>query len=225
MYHRILNLVDLLKKKSFFLFGPRSTGKTTLIKNQLPNAKIYDLLDAEVFRRLLKRPSLLEEENQNSKQLIVIDEIQKLPSLLDEVHRLIFKRNFRFLLTGSSARKLKKGAANLLAGRAWETQLFPLTSPEIPHFNLITYLNDGGLPHVYGSPNAQEELNSYVSTYLYEEIQAEAITRNISAFSEFLDLIALSNGQEINFESLSNDCQTSASTIKNYLSILEDTLL
>lgn len=225
MYQRLLNLNKLIQKKSFFLFGPRSTGKTTLIQTQLPQAKLYDLLNAEDFRRLLRRPTLIEEENQNTQQPIIIDEIQKLPILLDEVHRLISKKNYRFILTGSNARKLKKGAANLLAGRAWKAELFPLTSQEIPDFNLLTYLNDGGLPHIYGNQDAQEELNSYVSTYLYEEIQAEAATRNVSAFSEFLDLIALTNGQEINFESLASDCQVSASTVKNYLSILEDTLL
>lgn len=225
MYQRLLNIGHLLKKKSFFLFGPRSTGKTTLITTQLPQATVYDLLDADVFRRLLQRPSLIEEENRDAHQPIIIDEIQKLPQLLDEVHRLIFRKNLRFLLTGSSARKLKKGGVNLLAGRAWQAELFPLTSQEIPHFNLLTYLNDGGLPHIYGNEDSQEELNSYVSTYLYEEIQAEAATRNISAFSEFLDLIALTNGCEINFESLASDCQVSPSTIKNYLAIIEDTLL
>jgi predicted AAA+ superfamily ATPase len=130
-----------------------------------------------------------------------------------------------FLLTGSSARKLRKGGANLLAGRAWQAELFPLTSQEIPNFDLMTYLNHGGLPQVYGSRHAKEELHSYVSTYLQEEIHVEAVTRNISAFAEFLDIIAISNGKEINFESLASDCQVSASTIKNYISILEDTLL
>ncbi len=225
MYQRMINLESLLNKKSFFLFGPRSTGKTTLIENQLNNCTIYDLLDAEVYRRLLKRPKLIDEEAQDPNKIIVIDEVQKFPSILDEVHRLIQKRNLRFLLTGSSARKLKRGAANLLAGRAWRADLFPLSFSEIPNFDLLGYLNTGGLPHIYNNPEAEEELESYVGTYLKEEIQAEALTRNIGAFAEFLDTIALSNGKEINYESLASDCQVSTSTLKNYIQVLEDTLI
>jgi uncharacterized protein len=225
IYQRFLKLPDLIEKKSFFLFGPRATGKTTLIKTQLKGAKIYDLLDAEIYNRLLRRPKILEEEIEDLKQIIVIDEVQKLPHILDEVHRLIAEKNVRFLLTGSSARKLKRGGANLLAGRAWEAQLFSLSSIEIKNFDLLRYLNRGGLPQVYHSNDYQEELNSYVHTYLREEIQAEAVTRNVQAFAEFLDTIALSNGQEINYQSLASDCQVSTSTLKNYLQILTDTLL
>ena len=225
-YKRKLQLTALLKKKSFFLFGPRSTGKTTLIQKNLKNAKIYNLLDSETYKRLIKRPKLLEEENTNTKnKIIVIDEIQKQVHLLDEVHRLIQKKNYRFLLTGSSARKLKKGHSNLLAGRAWQAQLFPLSWIEISHFNLMQYLNQGGLPMVYNSSYYKEELNAYVNLYLREEIQNEALTRNVQAFAEFLDLIALSNGQEINYESFSKDLQISTSTFKNYVEILNDTLL
>ena len=224
LYKRKLNLKDLLNKKSFFLFGPRSTGKTTLIQQSLKNAKLYNLLDSNIYTRLLKNPKLLEEENTKNK-IIVIDEIQKQVSLLDEVHRLIQQKNYRFLLTGSSARKLKKGQSNLLAGRAWLANLFPLSWVEIPKFNLIKYLNQGGLPMVYNSKHHEEELNSYVSLYLREEIQNEALTRNVQAFAEFLDLIALSNGQEINYESFSRDLQVSPGTLKNYIEILNDTLL
>lgn len=224
-YTRILNLPTLLQKKSFFLFGPRSTGKTTLIHQQLPDAKVYDLLDAEVFARLVRRPKLLLEENPASSPIIAIDEIQKLPSLLDEIHRLIAHDNRRFLLTGSSARKLKRGAANLLAGRAWQAALFALTWREIPQFDLLTYLNRGGLPHIYDSPDAGEELDSYVSLYLQEEIQAEALTRNIQGFAQFLDAIALFNGEEINYQSLASDCGVPARTLKNYVGILQDTLI
>ena len=225
MYQRIINLKTLLNKKSFFLFGPRATGKTTLIEQQLESCTIYDLLDSDVYRRLLKRPKLIEEEARDPKKIIVIDEVQKLPSILDEVHRLIQKRKFRFLLTGSSARKLKRGAANLLAGRAWEAGLFPLSFSEIPDFDLLTYLNSGGLPQIYDNPEVEEELESYVGTYLKEEIQAEALTRNIGAFAEFLDVIALTNGKEINYESLACNCQISPSTLKNYIQVLEDTLI
>lgn len=225
MYPRILNLSSLLEKKSFFFFGPRSTGKTTMIECQLPEARVYDLLDAEVFRRLVKRPRLIEEELNSYNTIVVIDEIQKYPPLLDEVHRLIQKRGVRFLLTGSSARKLKRRGVNLLAGRAWEARLFPLVSREIPDFDLLRYLNRGGLPPMYGSLDFREELRSYVDTYLREEVQAEAVSRNIQAFAEFLDVIALANGQEINLESLASDCQVSPGTIRNYLQVLEDTLL
>lgn len=222
---RMLNLTDLLKAKSFFLFGPRSTGKTTLLRRQLPSARVYDLLDSRTFSRLLKDPHLIEEENPQPDYPIVIDEIQKLPALLDEVHRLIMHHNTRFLLTGSSARKLKRGAANLLAGRAWIAELFPLTYQEIDEFNLVRYLNRGGLPQVYFSDTPSEELESYVSLYLKEEIQAESLTRNLPAFAAFLDAIALSNGEEINLESFASDCGVSPMTVKNYIQILEDTLV
>lgn len=224
-YKRQLNLQRLLEPKSFFLFGPRSTGKTTLIKEQLTNARVYDLLDAEVYQNLLKRPKIIDEETLDSKQIIVIDEVQRIPTILNEVQRLITNKGLKFLLTGSSARKLKRGGANLLAGRAWEANLFPLCYPEIKDFNLLQYLNNGGLPQVYGSSYPEEELASYVGTYLREEIQAEAVTRNVQAFAEFLDSIALANGQEINYQSLASDCQVSPSTLKNYIQILEDTLI
>ena len=223
-YKRNINLAQLIKKKSFFLFGPRSTGKTTLIHQSFPKSKVYNLLDSRVYKKLIKRPEILEEENKTN-TLIIIDEIQKIPSLLNEIHRLIYTKGQKFLLTGSSARKLKKRGVNLLAGRAWSASLFPLTWSEIPKFNLIQYLNRGGLPDIYNNPHYKEELEAYVSLYLKEEIKNEALTRNVQAFSEFLDLTALSNGQEINYEGFSKDLQVSPSTLKNYIEILDDTLL
>jgi uncharacterized protein len=228
MFSRILNLPHLLELKSFFLFGPRSTGKTSLIHHQLHDAIVYDLLDAEVFNSLVKRPKVLEERilaDKSAAPLLVLDEVQKLPSLLDEVQRLITKYNATFLLTGSSARKIRRGGANLLAGRAWQAEMFPLVSKEIANFDLLTYLNTGGLPDIYAKKLAGEELRSYVYTYLKEEVQAEALVRNLSAFSFFLDAIALSNGTEINYVSLSSDCGVSPATLKNYIEILSDTLL
>lgn len=224
-FPRKLNISGLLGKKSMFLFGPRATGKSTLIRDQLPDARVYDLLDTEVFRRLLARPKILDEETVDPSQIIVIDEIQKLPLLLDEVHRLIEKRKIKFLLTGSSARKLRRGGANLLAGRAWESRLFPLVSAEIPQFDLLTYINSSGLPAIYNNSDAAEELAAYVGTYLTEEIQAEAVTKNLAAFAEFLSLSSLSNGQEINFESMASDCAVSPSTLKSYFQVLDDTLI
>lgn len=160
-----------------------------------------------------------------TKPVVVIDEVQKLPEILDEVHRLIEGKRQRFLLTGSSARKLKRGGANLLAGRAWWAELFPLTSREIPDFDLLTYLNRGGLPAIYPSDDSYEELRAYAALYLKEEIQNEALTRKIAQFSEFLELIALSNGEEISYQSIAGDCGVSANSVKNYVQILEDTLL
>lgn len=226
-FKRVLNLPNLLKNKSFFLFGPRATGKTSLFNAQLGNAKVFDLLDAEVYNQLLRRPKIIEEalRSDAGEQIVVIDEVQKLPAVLDEVHRILSKHPVRFLLTGSSARKLRHGGANLLAGRAWQAELFALCSQEIPNFDLMTYLNTGGLPAIYGNPLAHEELRGYVGTYLKEEIQAEALTRNLPAFAAFLDAMALCNGHEINFESLASDCGVSPMTLKNYISILDDTLI
>jgi len=224
VYARRLDLAGLLRKKSVFLLGPRSTGKSTLIGQQLPEARTYDLLDADVFNRLLREPRLLAEENERN-VIIAIDVIQTLPQLLDEVHRLIERDKRRFVLTGSSARKLKRGASNLLAGRAWETRLFPLTFGELPRFDLTRYLNRGGLPQVYDSDDFAEELKSYSNLYLREEIQAEGLTRNLPAFARFLDAIALSNGEELSYQGLASDCGLPASTVVNYVQILDDTLL
>lgn len=223
MYKRILDLNNLLKKKSFFLFGPRGTGKTTLIRQTLSDAFVIDLLEIKTYREYLKNPSIISE--QTLRPIVVIDEVQKLPEILDEVHRLIEARELTFLLTGSSARKLKRGGANLLAGRAWWAELFPLTSREIPDFDLITYLNRGGLPSVYPSSDYVEELRAYTAMYLKEEVQNEALTRKIVHFSEFLDLIALSNGQEISYQSFAGDCGISANSVKNFIQVLEDTLV
>jgi len=230
-FNRALDLLGLLQKKSLFLLGPRATGKSFLIKQQLASdAVVLNLLDAELFLRLSAHPHDLESlirgqlEIKQSK-FIVIDEIQKIPLLLDEVHRLIEDYQWRFLLTGSSARKLKRGHANLLAGRAWTAHLFPLTFAEIPDFSLDHYLRYGGLPFIYQSQYPEEDLQAYIQTYLYEEIQAESIVRKLPAFSRFLQAAALSNGQLLNFAKISSDTGIAASTIREYYHILEDTLL
>lgn len=224
-FSRILDLPEMLKSSSYFLFGPRSTGKTFLIRERLPSAKVYDLLDSDVFARLARRPKLISEETLPSESIIVIDEIQKLPSLLDEVQRLIETRGMRFLLTGSSARKLRRGGVNLLGGRAREARLHPLCSREIPDFDLLTYLNRGGIPRILSSAEPHEDLRSYANLYLREEIQAEALVRRVEQFARFLDVAALQNGEEINYQNLSSDCGVPARTLCNYLQILEDTLL
>lgn len=224
MYKRVLNLANLLNKRSYFLLGPRGTGKSTLIEQTLPHAKIYDLLDASVFQRLIRDPTLIQQET-TPETLVVIDEVQKLPELLDEVHRLITKRKQTFLLTGSSARKLKRGGANLLAGRAFHASLFPLTSQEITDFSLLSYINTTGLPEFYNHADVHEYLNAYVGTYLQEEIKAEALTRNLAGFSRFLEVIALSNGEEINYANIASDCGVAARTLESYFGILNDTLI
>lgn len=222
---RLLSLAYLLNKRSFFLFGARGTGKTTLIRNTLPSLPRYDLLHAPTFAALSRRPELIGEEHTDPAVPVVIDEIQKLPQLLDEVHRLIEERGMRFLLTGSSARKLKRGGANLLAGRAWEARLFPLVSAELVDFDLGRYLARGGLPAVWFSDEPWEELRAYVGTYLKEEVMAEALVRRINTFSAFLELCALRCSEEINFEAFGSDLGISGKSVRNFFEVLEDTLV
>lgn len=228
MYTRLLNLSTLLQKKSFFLFGPRATGKTFLIRQQLhQSAVIIDLLRSEFYLHLTAQPHALESiiDSYPNAAYIVIDEVQRIPILLNEVHRLIESRQLTFLLTGSSARSLRRHHVNLLAGRAWEAHLFPLTSIEIPNFNVLRYVQWGGLPAVYGSQYPAEELHAYVNTYLKEEIQAESLVRKIPSFSRFLQLAALTSGHILNFSSVANDTGVPISTVREYYHILEDTFL
>lgn len=224
---RALDLRRLLAKKSFFLFGPRATGKSTLIRQQLGReAFVIDLLDSRNYLRLSASPSDLEAMIAASDSaLVVIDEVQRIPELLNEVHRLIESKQLRFLLTGSSARKLRRGQANLLAGRVWEARLFPLIHREIPDFDLDRYLLYGGLPMVWLSAEPAEELDAYVHTYLTEEIMAEGLVRKLPPFSRFLRAMALSNGEMLNFAKLANDCQVPPSTVAEYAALLEDTLV
>lgn len=225
--HRSLDLDSLLTKKSHFLLGPRGTGKTKLIQHSIAKkATIIDLLDDDRYSRLLRRPALLSELLPRDTKWVVIDEVQKIPALLDEVHRLIEKNGFRFLLTGSSARKLKRGGANLLGGRAWEARLFGLSFHELgKSFDLTRYLNRGGLPSIYFSDFPEDELKNYIKLYLREEIQAEAIVKKLDHFVRFLDASALTNGREINFEAIGNDAGVPSRTVASYYEILEDTLL
>ncbi len=224
-YIRTLDLKTLLKKNSFFLLGPRGTGKSYWIKRSLLEAQVFDLLDDDVFEHLMRRPKALSEQIVNPKKLVVIDEIQKLPKLLDEVHRLIEEKGTRFLLTGSSARKLRHGGANLLAGRAWEANLFPLTFNEIPDFDLVRYLNRGGLPRVYASQDPKEELKAYVRVYLNEEVKAEALVRSYERFVRFLETMALTNGKELNYQHIASDSGVPPRTLEGYIEVLKDTLI
>ncbi|MDO9184069.1 MAG: AAA family ATPase [Bacteriovorax sp.] len=223
MYKRALDLKTALKEKSHFLFGPRATGKSSLVKEQLKKAQVFDLLDSDIYDRFLRRPKSLSEEIDND--LVVIDEIQKLPRLLDEVHRLIETKKIKFLLAGSSARKLKNGGANLLAGRARSLQMHPLAMKEITDFDLLKYLTVGGLPIIYQSKKPQLELKEYVQTYLKEEVQAEALVRNIDHFARFLDSFGALSGQELNYQKIADDAGVPVRTVASYVEILKDTLV
>jgi len=223
---RALDLGVLTAKKSHFLLGPRQTGKTTLLRHALPEARVYDLLDASLYLALSHRPSRLAEELGPKDQVVVIDEIQRLPELLNEVHRLIEERGVRFLLTGSSARKLRRGGVNLLGGRARTTHLHPLTCRELgAQFDLHRALAYGLLPSIYFSDDPRADLQAYTGSYLQQEILAEGVTRNLPAFSRFLRVAALCNGTIVNFTNVANDAQVARTTIYEYFGILQDTLL
>jgi predicted AAA+ superfamily ATPase len=223
---RDLDLAALLEKRSHFLLGPRQTGKTTMIRSQLPGAAVFDLLDSAMFLALSRDPGRLEQELASGTKLVAIDEIQRLPELLNEVHRLIEERGVRFLLTGSSARKLRRGGVNLLGGRARTRHLHPLTWLELgEHFQLARAIRAGTLPSIYFSEDPGADLAAYTGTYLQQEVVAEAATRNIPAFSRFLEVAAASNGTIINFTSVSNDAQVPRTTVYEYVEILRDTLL
>jgi len=219
-------------EETCFLWGARQTGKSTLLRTIFPDALRYDLLLSDTYRKLMQHPAIVREECEASgldgasqKTPIIIDAIQKIPDLLDEVHWLIENRNLRFILCGSSARKLKRGHANLLGGRALRLELYPLCYPEIPDFSLERALNQGLLPRHYLSHMSDRLLEAYVSDYLKEEIAVEALTRNIPSFNRFLEIAAFSNGELINYSNIASDCAVSSPTVKNYFDILEDTLI
>lgn len=224
---RHLDLEHLLADRSAFLFGARLTGKSTLIAQQLQGkAEIVDLLDAATFMQASTDPSWLDGVVTHScHKLIVIDEVQRLPALLDSVQRLITRERVRFLLTGSSVRKLRRGGANFLGGRASMAHLFPLIWREIPDFDLSRYLHYGGMPSVYLSKRPQAALSDYVLVYMREEVLAEGFVRDLPPFSRFLQTMAHANGEILNFTKLASDCHISVRNIKTYIQILEDTLL
>ena len=224
--NRLLDFSKLLSKKSYFLFGPRQTGKSWLINHTLGKHKVYNLLDSKVLLNLSQNPKQIEEEIQPKDKIIIIDEIQKLPNLLSEVHLIIEKYGIKFLLTGSSARKLRKRGIHLLGGRARSKNLHPLIFKELgKEFNLIRALNYGLLPSIYFSDDPKVDLKAYTGDYLKEEVVAEGLTRNIPAFSRFLQMAALCNGQILNYAKISNDAQVPSSTIQEYFQILRDTLI
>lgn len=223
---RQLDISALLNKRSFFLLGPRQTGKTSLIHHMMPDTLFYDLLDSTNYLALSHNPSRLAEEIGSHVKRVVIDEIQRIPSLLNEVQRLIETRNVKFLLTGSSARKLRRGGINLLGGRARVKYLHPLTYRELgDNFNLNHAMQRGLLPSVYFSDDPRADLESYAGLYLQQEIMAEGATRNIPAFSRFLKIAAHSNGCIVNFTNIASDAQVARTTVYEYYEILKDTLI
>ncbi len=221
---RLLEL-NLPPGKSAFLWGPRKVGKTYWLTHTLTGVEIIDLLKTDVFAEYITRPALLRERYQNHKGLIVIDEVQKIPPLLDEVHWLIENKNLPFLLTGSSARKLRRGHANLLGGRAWRRIMTPLSQIEVTGFNLERVMISGLLPPHFISPDPVEDLRAYVADYLKEEIIAEAITQNIPAFNEFLRVAAITSGELINYVNIARETGVSHRVVRTYFDILEDTYL
>lgn len=223
---RSLDLAGLLDRKSHFLFGPRQTGKTTLIRTALPGVRVYDLLDSAVFLALSREPGRIAEEITPADRVVAIDEIQRLPELLNEVHRLIEERGTRFLLTGSSARSLRRGGVNLLGGRARTVRLHPLTSAELgSHFDLTRAVERGTIPSIYFSDDPPADLEAYAGTYLQQEVVAEGAVRNAPAFSRFLRVAALCNGTLVNFTKVGNDAQVPRTTVHEYFEILRDTLI
>lgn len=212
--------------ESAFLWGARQTGKSTLLRMIYPNVPYFDLLLSDVYNRFLSNPALLREtvEADSSSSIIIIDEIQRIPSLLNEVQWLIVNRNRQFILSGSSPRKIVRSGGNLLGGRALRYELYPLIYREIPDFDLLRALNNGLLPRMYQAERPAKMHSAYIGSYLRDEIMAEARIRNISSFSRFLVAAAFSNGEIINYANIASECGVSGPTVKEYFQILEDTM-
>jgi predicted AAA+ superfamily ATPase len=227
-----MEMIDRFLKKtreSFFLFGPRGTGKSTWIEMIFKNALAINLLEPDVFRRFAARPETLFElvRAQKKSATILIDEVQKVPEILDVVHQLIEEnQNRQFILTGSSARKLKRTGVDLLAGRAALKTMHPFMAAELgAGFDLDEALKTGLLPVIRGSKNPEEALKSYTALYLKEEVQLEGLVRNIGAFARFLEVISFSHASLLNISNIARDCEIERKTVEGYISILEDLLL
>jgi len=230
VFIRRLSKINLPQGQSAFLWGARKTGKSTFLHSEFKESIWYDLLKTDELMRLMIAPHLLREEllavsSERLQHPVIIDEIQKIPALLDEVHWLIENKKIGFILCGSSARKLKRGAANLLGGRAWRFHFYPLVYKEIENFNLMRALNHGLIPSHYLSEQPTRMLRAYVADYLTEEIQAEGLVRNLPSFARFIELAGFCNGQMLNYANVARDCGIDAKTVKSYFQILQDTLV
>ena len=235
-FRRLLR-VELPARQSAFLWGARKTGKSTFLEAAFPESVTYDFLKTDVALAFGGRPALLREQllarpAADLARPIILDEVQKVPGILDEVHWLIEHRGLRFVLCGSSARKLKRGRANLLGGRAWRFEMFPLVTAEFPatdqphgQFDLLRALNHGLLPAHYLSSHPRRSLEAYVRDYLKEEVFDEGLTRNVPAFSRFFEAVGYSHGELVNYANIARDCGVDAKTVKEYFQILCDTLL
>lgn len=226
MLQRILDITKEVNT-SIFLFGARQTGKSTILRQQLPQSIYIDLLDNSVRDRYRRRPTLLYETliDKTEGTLIIIDEIPEVPELLNEVHRLIVERGLVFILCGSSARKLKRKGHNTLGGRAFPLFLYPFVSSEIPDFDIDRAVTYGTIPPHYLAKNPKRLLAGYIDIYLKEEIKEEALVRNLDAFHRFLEVAALTDGEIVNNNNIAQDCGVHATTVNAYFDILEDTLM
>lgn len=225
MFPRVISLAEI-QEDSLFLWGARQTGKSTLLKTLFPRARYYDMLNSKLYRDLSRNPSLLREQSAllPKGEIVIIDEVQKVPELLDEVHALIQDRQLRFILCGSSARKLRRSGANLLGGRALSCTLFPLVSAEIDNFDFEKALNYGTIPPHYLAKNPTRKLQAYIDDYLQQEIVAESVLRNLATFTRFLEVAAITNTEIVNYTNIASECGVSAKTAKEYFSILEETM-
>lgn len=228
---RILD-IELPLGQSAFLWGARKTGKTTYLKQYFPDSIVYDFLQTDLYFEFSKQPSLLRQqilakENKTLKFPIILDEVQKVPHILDEVHWLIENKKLSFILCGSSARKLKRSHANMLGGRAWRYELFPFVSKELPDLNLLRALNHGLIPSHYLQNEQQyrRSLKAYIQDYLKQEVFDEGLIRNMPAFSRFFDSAAFSHGEIVNYANIARDCAIDAKTVKEYYQIIVDTFL
>ncbi len=228
---RILD-IDLPPDQSAFLWGPRKAGKSTYLKVTFPHSVVYDFLRTDLALEFAKRPSLLREQllakdEEVLRHPVILDEVQKVPRILDEVHWLIENKGLRFILCGSSARKLKRGRANLLGGRAWRYEMFPLVTAEVENLDLLRALNHGMIPTHYlqDGRDCRKSLRAYVQDYLKEEVLSEGLTRNVPAFSRFFDAMAYSHGELTNFSNIARECGVDSKTVKEYYQILVDTLM
>ena len=226
MYHRIFDIENRLDE-AMFLFGGRQTGKSTLLKERFPKAVYIDLLKSDVRNRFKQHPEEFRESllRYPPETLVIVDEIQKVPDLLDEVHWLMVEKGLWFILSGSSARKIKKSGANNLGGRAIPETLFPLVSAEIPDFYLERAIQNGMIPRHYMVANARNRMRAYIDLYLKEEIIEEALVQNVDEFVRFMEVAAIMDGEILNYENVASDCEVSANTVKAYYKILVDTLL